>query len=575
MMLLGVLSSQAQNNVSGTVYFDSDENCMIGALEQKMMNWPVSLRNGTQVYYALTNGEGYFSFNVPNGNYDLQPFPLSPSLFVPAVCSSLNGLNISGGSNQTINVPVFEELGCSELMVDLVMSATEPGDTGRLYVSYLNSGSVPYDSASVYLQLGNAFNAPENLNQWQSFQQTDYIVIPVDSVPVGSQQVIEDVVVVVDVDIPFNQNLYADLSAPADVNCFAPVAWDSSNVVVYGECIQGDSTYFKIKNLGPGDMASSAGYIIVEDDLLVIDSDQYQLNSGDSIELKFHNPNAYYRLNANQTPGNPILGEQTYLVDVCAGVSATQIVPGDIYVEDLTVSNQILTHSTQPFMEEAMLEVYPVGIFCGTREILTTDRVDFVLRARNLTLDENLPVSFTMPIPEELSFESFRPGAASSAYVLSLVNNSLVWNLADSLSAFGAPNGDDQAIVKFSMTPDTATSSASILDSYFEVTIGSQTFISSIVSQTLVDSLCVSVDAAEPIDGSDDVLLVPNPAFNSFSIATAEEVREVQLITLDGRTVIVSSNPKMMDVSSLPNGIYIVAIQTANGRLRKKLVVQR
>ena len=67
-----------------------------------------------------------------------------------------------------------------------------------------------------------------------------------------------------------------------------------------------------------------------------------------------------------------------------------------------------------------------------------------------------------------------------------------------------------------------------------------------------------------------DVTLYPNPTSGSLYIA-ADNVREVSIIDINGRTVM-SSNATTIDMSSLNNGIYFVRVITDNGTATKKIV---
>lgn len=71
--------------------------------------------------------------------------------------------------------------------------------------------------------------------------------------------------------------------------------------------------------------------------------------------------------------------------------------------------------------------------------------------------------------------------------------------------------------------------------------------------------------------------LLPNPASNFVNIEYGEEQRQypVQIVNLSGLVLLKGISNTQVNVSGLPNGIYLVKMQTPNGILFNKLVVNR
>ena len=69
-------------------------------------------------------------------------------------------------------------------------------------------------------------------------------------------------------------------------------------------------------------------------------------------------------------------------------------------------------------------------------------------------------------------------------------------------------------------------------------------------------------------------LLYPNPAVNEATVFCAYSIKNLSIISTSGKVLIskkVNDNEVNIDVSGLPNGIYIVKITTEDG----SIVVQR
>ncbi|MFN4083314.1 MAG: T9SS type A sorting domain-containing protein [Bacteroidia bacterium] len=71
--------------------------------------------------------------------------------------------------------------------------------------------------------------------------------------------------------------------------------------------------------------------------------------------------------------------------------------------------------------------------------------------------------------------------------------------------------------------------------------------------------------------------LYPNPAIQKFTIQTNAKVQSVQITDMQGKIIkTVGSNIDFneIDIADLPPGMYVVQLQTPNGMLTKKLVVE-
>ena len=71
--------------------------------------------------------------------------------------------------------------------------------------------------------------------------------------------------------------------------------------------------------------------------------------------------------------------------------------------------------------------------------------------------------------------------------------------------------------------------------------------------------------------------LMPNPASETVSVISSFRIGDVEVYTLDGRSVMkqkVDAISTTLDISTLAAGTYVVRITTNNGTTTKKLVVK-
>jgi hypothetical protein len=96
-----------------------------------------------------------------------------------------------------------------------------------------------------------------------------------------------------------------------------PPKWDKSSIKVTARC-SGDTAIFTIKN-GGDDMAGPSEWRAYEDNgsLTLIDSDNFQLEAGDSIEVSIPSGGKKIRLIADQRPGHP--GHSEPQADIICG----------------------------------------------------------------------------------------------------------------------------------------------------------------------------------------------------------------------------------------------------------------
>lgn len=102
---------------------------------------------------------------------------------------------------------------------------------------------------------------------------------------------------------------------------------------------------------------------------------------------------------------------------------------------------------------------------------------------------------------------------------------------------------------------------------------------------TVKDSLYIEVwiniggstgTAMEKLTDDIPLRIGPNPASQQVFLNDPENIlRDVRVISIDGKRMSCAFNKKFLDVSSLPKGIYVVEIETSRGNFTRKLVVER
>ena len=84
-----------------------------------------------------------------------------------------------------------------------------------------------------------------------------------------------------------------------------------------------------------------------------------------------------------------------------------------------------------------------------------------------------------------------------------------------------------------------------------------------------------TVETAESIETSDDISLYPNPAAETVMVKTSKTVKYLEVVTIEGVVVQkLQGNQKVLDISQLSPGMYLVKIISEKGITVKQLIKQ-
>ncbi len=70
----------------------------------------------------------------------------------------------------------------------------------------------------------------------------------------------------------------------------------------------------------------------------------------------------------------------------------------------------------------------------------------------------------------------------------------------------------------------------------------------------------------------DEIVIYPNPTSKFITIKSKDDIKNISIISLDGKVVQKTQNSGMIDVSELPNGIYVVQGELKSGKIISKKI---
>jgi hypothetical protein len=106
----------------------------------------------------------------------------------------------------------------------------------------------------------------------------------------------------------------------------------------------------------------------------------------------------------------------------------------------------------------------------------------------------------------------------------------------------------------------------------------------SIMSNFLTHHICsipldcnyrtISVGTDELSMKEEDLLVYPNPA-NSNVFIGSTDIKQIEIYNITGELVAAEFNTNRMEVSNLPNGLYVFRLTTSKGKTNKTVIIQR
>lgn len=402
------------STLEGHVHIDSQSDCLPDPTEPALANWLVQA-TGNYSFATLTDANGHFTLPVDTGSYQITVTPPGPYW---DVCNSPASVTISAFYDTlALDFPVQVDEECPYLEVDISAPFLRRCFDNTYAVHYCNYGTVTAEDAYVEVTLdpfltyqsstipfstqnGNTLTfdlGDVAVNECGDFQITAYL--DCDSTVLGQTHCTEAHIFPDSLCIPTN------------------AAWDGSSIEVDVECA-GDSVVFIITNTGTGNMAQPLDYIIIEDQIVLLQGD-FQLNSGQTTTVTVPANGATFHLEAQQSPEHP---------SGTASVGAT--IEGCGGWMSLGFFIQWPTGNPNPFVDVDCQPnigsydpndktAFPEG-FTEQHLIEPGTDIEYLLRFQNTGTDTAFKVVVVDVLPPELDLATVRPGASSHPHKYSI-----------------------------------------------------------------------------------------------------------------------------------------------------------
>lgn len=558
------------NFIQGNVFYDEDEDCALSESELILSEWVVQAIGDGNTYYGVTDQMGNYEINVPAGDYKVSALPLSA--YWGNTCQENYTVNFTNQPDTLIvNLAMKAIVLCPIIDVKIATSRLRRCFPNTYEVDYCNTGTVEGGDSYIDLSLDEYLTIDSADLAYTIVEEQLYrfMIGTVGIGECGSFQV--HTTLACDQDIPIGQVHCVEAHAFPDTLCFGEGQnWDGSEIVVDGFC-RSDTVFFRIENIGVGDMASPQTYIVIEDQIILYEKN-FQLDKGTFLIDTIIGMANEYTIIARQSDGSP-LGDYPNITVINCGADSTSL------QLNLPLSD------TSPFVDIHCLENVdsfdpndkaggPKG-WGDEKLVFPNTEIEYKIRFQNTGTDTAYQVLIKDLIPATLDVKTLRPGPSSHPYSWSIEeNNSLTFTFNNILLPDSTTNlAASQGFVNFTIAQQkdlpigtTITNTAAIYFDFNEPIYTNQTLHK---VGTLFTGLPTSVKDKPLI--TQQVSVFPNPfdEQTNFRIKNlpAQSV-QLQLFDITGKWLRTEQFPSTsfeLSRNGLPAGLYTYQLMLEDG----------
>jgi uncharacterized repeat protein (TIGR01451 family) len=410
------------HEISGTLRLDANGNCSVDAGDPVLPNWHLLLLAGLKYIDLVTNGDGQYKVLVPDGAFKITAYPWNLNF---GFCGNPEqDVVFNSASPQTVTVDFLanKAFNCARMRT-VVNGAVIRACTNRyIDVAYRNDGTETAIGATLEVDLDTklaylgASKVPESIDGNKLF----FNLGDIPPTPGGSWGTIK-IHVKADCDLQIGNQVCVTASVKPDEICATTPAWNGAIVALDGHC-EGDSAFFIIKNVGNATNAHQLDFVIVEDQIVLLQG-KFQLAPGASqIEGVLPvNPDSSIVMIAQQEPGYPGDTTVTFALNNCIGHHGS---PTGVAGNPGPFSSQLCMTVSGPYDPNSK-SAYPEGY--GSQHIVRMGTpLDYVIRFQNTGTDTAFTVVLRDTLSRWLDHSRVEMTGASHPCELYLVGDSIL-----------------------------------------------------------------------------------------------------------------------------------------------------
>lgn len=439
------------NLLTGHILFDRDNNLSVSPADSGLGGWLVKIQPGTQQPdYVTTDVDGSFSYRaIPGVNYIVSAEPLNQTWGPLAPFNYVQSFSLPNDTAANLDFLYNQAVNCPLLTVDISAPLIRNNDTTIYGIVYCNQGTVPAQNAYIEVTFDSSISLinsslPFTLLPGNAFR------FDVGTIPVGACDYLR-------IQVLFDNASYDSQTHCAEAHIYpdsictpANPGWDGSELEAEAECINNDSVRFKISNVGQGAMGLPGGVIIVEDDIMKMNT-TLQLGSGSVQFYDFDADGSIWYLKLTHISPYSSFSEIGVFMEGCGATIPSQITTG--YATDIPQNDEAPflsidcqeDESQTPFVPN-FKSATPAGVGADHSITEFTD-LEYLIRFQNPGPGTVQNMIIRDTLSPFLDITSVQPGASSHPYTFAIrPGNILEWsltniNLPDSSTSFGNSMG--------------------------------------------------------------------------------------------------------------------------------------
>lgn len=298
-------NDNSQGLLEGQLYIDANQNCSYDATDITTSSVLIKATNSNGVVYTITpNNTGWYSVNLPLGNYQLSLELSNP--YLDTTCNNGYAVSISTTSPSAFKNFAFREVTrCPFMQVDLDIPIIQSCYPSICTVNYCNQGNDTAKSAYVEIELDS--------NIIVDSASLPYIYLGGNAYVFDLGDVAENNcgTFYLDVHVPCDTTLLGQehcITADIFPDTTCESTWTGSILNIQAICANG-MVSFALRNTGRA-MPQRVSYIVIQDDLMlqiggvIVQQGTLQLASGQSTNISLaYQLGGSYRLQLVQSNG--------------------------------------------------------------------------------------------------------------------------------------------------------------------------------------------------------------------------------------------------------------------------------
>ncbi len=564
------ISDPSCTAIKGKVVQDHNSNCISDLGDTGLGGWIVEAI-GTDTFYAVTAADGSYQMTALPGNFDLQVV-LPNGLWLP--CAPVPVTLANPGDMATADIPVQAVVLCPAMTIDIsTLQLRRCFSNNYYYVNYCNNGPAVATNAYVVVTLdpflyyvNSSVGAFGLGNNTYKFQLGD-----VDPGECGSFWI----KVGVHCTAVLGQTHCTEAHIYPDTLCDNDPNWSGASVLVNAQC-DGDSVHFAIKNAGNAPMTTSLDYIVIEDGIMFMQAGGPPLGAGDSVSLSVPANGATWRVEAMQEPFHPEDFLPAAVVEGCTVTGSfstgyVQQFPNPDQGQAVDIDCTANIGSYDPNDKQGM----PIG-YGPSHFIKPGTDLEYLIRFQNTGTDTAFNIVVRDTLSEWLDPATVQPGASSHAYRFDLTGEGVVVFSFDDIllpdSNINEAASHGFVSFKIAQKPDLPLG-ADIFNQaaiYFD-------FNDPVLTNTTYHRIGLNFVTSifAPDQPGASVRILPNPMSATARVEldgwTSGQRVSISIVNSTGRLLrreTAVAPHFSLDASALPEGLYFLKAESADGRSR-------